>query len=268
MKPQEDRLVAEERVRKRQRQYEWLEVIRQPLLRYCLQISGSRWEAEDLLQDTMMRMLEMETKRPAQEIDFRYVCRAARNLWIDRCRRLKRAKVIAQTDAAELANEDGEVSYVSYSGGREAHSAMDVREHLEELAWRLSPKPFVVLLLMEVFDFTAKETAAWLGGTEVAIQVALSRARSRLQSLSSSASGGRYDKGKIKGSIIVGRAPVPSTFFEADLEAFRSRNPFAIQEAYLTLVGSGGQLQRIRAWGGELYFSFRDPNGNILIVSA
>jgi RNA polymerase sigma-70 factor (ECF subfamily) len=40
------------------------------------------------------------------------------------------------------------------------------RELLELLAERLPPRMAVILLLMDVFDFTAKETAEWIGSRE------------------------------------------------------------------------------------------------------
>lgn len=258
------------------RLHEWLAAMRPPLLRYCLRLTGSRWEAEDLVQDAMVRLLQ-SAERPEREIGFRYVCRTARNLWIDRCRRSNRVKVMARTDAAELAADgDGEEAGGRGSAKRRegrafaagsAHATMDVRENLEELAWRLSPKPFVILLLMDVFDFTAKETAAWLGGTEVSVQVALSRARRRLQSLSRSGRVDPHAGSNQAGFIDAGREPVPTAFFEAVLDAFRRRHPEAIREAYMTLVASGGQLQTIRAQGGKLYLTFQDLDGNVLMVS-
>lgn len=254
----------------RERQ-EWLEAMRQPLLRYCLQLTGSMWESEDLVQDTMVRLIKLRAERPNQEVGLHYACRMARNLWFDRWRRAKRVTVLAQTDAADLANESGDSrasDSLRIAGNHEAHAAMDVREHLEELAWRLSPKPFVILLLMDVFDFTAKETAEWLGGTEVSVQVALSRARNRLRSLSQSTREDGYPGGERVDTVTLERKTKSSAFFEAVLDAFRRRHPAAIQEAYLSLVVSGGHLQGIRALGGKLYFTFRDPDGNMLLVSA
>ncbi|WP_405462665.1 RNA polymerase sigma factor [Paenibacillus sp. HJGM_3] len=235
-----------------------LEALRQPLLRYCLQLAGSRWDAEDLVQDTMVRLLDAAAERPERETGFRYACRTARNLWIDRWRRSQRGARLVRAEAAH-----------SQSAPDRAAGDMDVREHLEELAWRLSPKPFVILLLMDVFDFTAKETAAWLGGTEVAVQVALSRARSRLQSLRRPAGA----TGRAVGSRAAERqaalsGPGSAAFFEAVLDAFRRREPVAMQEAYLSLTASGAQLQRLRSMGGKVYFTFKDPDGNLLMVTA
>lgn len=231
-----------------------LEAIGQPLLRYCRQMTGSGWEAEDLVQETILRLLKVNAERPEQEVTFRYACRTARNLWIDRTRRTARLAMVPYREETLL----------SVQGPTDAE--LNVREHLEELAWRLPPKPFVILLLMDVFDFTARETAAWLGGTEVAVQVALSRARARLQGKKRSA----HEKGSevSKRAVIAaaGNASECAAFFEAVLEAFRHRQPSAIQEAYLSLIGSGARLKGIRALGGKVYFTFQDPDGNVIMV--
>jgi len=250
--------------------HEWLEAVRQPLLRYCMQVTGSRWEGEDLVQDTLLRLLQSGAERPEQDFGFYYACRTARNLWIDRYRRAKRVKPGARADTAELASEgrEGRSGHSNSAPIRESDAAMNVREHLEELAWRLPPKPFVILILMEVFDFTAKETAGWIGGTEVAVQVALSRARSRLKSLVRTDREERTGGSGSKHVRSMGSPLVPSEFFESVLDAFRRRHPPAIQEAYLMLVASGGKLQGIRALSGRLYFTFLDPDGNQLMVTA
>ncbi len=268
---EKDVLMKEKQQPDKQGLHEWLDAMRQPLLRYCLQMTGKRWDAEDLVQDTMVRLIKARTERPEQVVGFRYACRTAHNLWIDNCRRAKRVTVVAQTDAAEQVTDSGKMSeglYHLHTSADSGHAAMDVREHLEELAWRLQPKPFVILLLMEVFDFTAKETAAWLGGTEVAVQVALSRARSRLQSLSRLTHTDGYVGGKPADTVASGQAPILTAFFEDVLKAFRRRHPAAIQEAYLSLVAAGGQLHGIRVSTGKLYFTFMDPDGNVLMVSA
>ncbi|MCJ8014774.1 RNA polymerase sigma factor [Paenibacillus sp. KQZ6P-2] len=234
--------------------FDGLEAIRQPLLRYCRQMTGSNWEAEDLVQETILRLLKVNADRPEQEVTFRYACRTARNLWIDRIRRTARLTMVPYQEETIL----------SVQGPTD--SELNVREHLEELAWRLPPKPFVIILFMDVFNFTARETAAWLGGTEVAVQVALSRARARLQGMKRSA----REKGPpgSKRAVITaaGNASECTVFFEAVLEAFRHRQPSAIQEAYFSLIAADARLQGIRALDGKMYFTFQDPDGNVIIV--
>lgn len=230
-----------------------LESIRQPLMRYCRQMTGAGWEAEDLVQETILRLLQVNAERPEQEVTFRYACRTARNLWIDRTRRTSRLVMVPY-----------EETLLSVHVPTDAE--LNVREHLEELAWRLSPKPFVILLLMDVFDFTARETAAWLGGTEVAVQVALSRARARLQRMKRSVREKGPEGSKRAVITTAKNASEYGAFFEAVLEAFRHRQPSAIQEAYLSLIASGARLKGIRAQGGKVYFTFQDPDGNLIMV--
>ncbi|GGD55463.1 hypothetical protein [Paenibacillus nasutitermitis] len=88
-----------------------------------------------------------------------------------------------------------------------------------------------------------------------------------------STASGLFGNGGKRGCVIrTSEAPgtplVTPEFFEAVLDAFRRRHPPAIQEAYLLLVASGGKLQGIRAICGKLYFTFLEPDGNQLMVTA
>jgi RNA polymerase sigma-70 factor (ECF subfamily) len=58
---------------------------------------------------------------------------------------------------------------------------MHACELLELLAERLPPRMVVIILLMDVFDFTAKETAELISSKETTVQVTLGRARTRLR---------------------------------------------------------------------------------------
>jgi RNA polymerase sigma-70 factor (ECF subfamily) len=113
---------------------------------------------------------------------------------------------------------------------------------------------------MDVFDFTAKETAHMIASTEGAVQVALSRARMRLRDMADMARG---EEPKVRPA---GAAPDP-VWFEAILNGFRKRNPKAIYEAYLRLHEGGVRLRGLRSMGGRLFFTFQDPDGNLLMVS-
>lgn len=233
-----------------------LDDMRLSLLRYCRHMTGSSFDAEDLVQETMVRLLKVNAANPERDIPFRYACRTARNLWIDLARRKSRLNMLRYRDET-WTSEQG-------STGAELY----VREHLEELAWYLPPKPFVILLLMDVFDFTAKETAAWLGGSEVAVQVALSRARARMKGLKGSIREKRPSVIKSEGTAAAKNAIVSIEFFEAVLDAFRRREPSAIQDAYLNLITSGARLQSIRAWNDKKFFTFQDPDGNLIMVTS
>src|SRR5690242_3601200 len=79
--------------------------IRPKLHAYCLRLTGSVWDAEDLLQDTLLRGFgvigrgdlhgpESPFTRPQA-----YLSQVATNLWIDRIRRNRRETLAADPDA-------------------------------------------------------------------------------------------------------------------------------------------------------------------------
>ncbi|AEI43535.1 RNA polymerase, sigma-24 subunit, ECF subfamily [Paenibacillus mucilaginosus KNP414] len=137
------------------------------LLPYCLRITGSRWDAEDLAQDTAMKLMEAVRRQPQRPVTKAFVYRIAKNAWIDEQRKHKIQGVPWEETKEEAA----------------ADPSLTTRELLEQLAERLPPRLGVILLLMDVFDFTAKETAGYLQMKEAAVQVSLGRARVRLRQL-------------------------------------------------------------------------------------
>ena|SRR5690625_6547681 len=65
---------------------------RSELWNYCRKITGSPWDAEDLLQDTLLKAFASLSalSHRAQPIQTRaYLFRVATNHWIDQCRKNK-----------------------------------------------------------------------------------------------------------------------------------------------------------------------------------
>ncbi|MBB6669555.1 sigma-70 family RNA polymerase sigma factor [Cohnella nanjingensis] len=203
---------------------------------YCLRITGNRWDAEDLAQSAAIKVLEAIRRRPDRPLSRAFLYRVAKNAWIDIQRR-QRLIVTPLEGAAEFGETDPQLSS---------------RELLEQLAERLPPKKAVILLLMDVFDFTAKETAAYVRMQEAAVQVALGRARQRLRAYAREPEIARARH----------REPEGPVHFDALVDAFRRRDPEAIHRAYLGLSRAGAQLALLRETGGSLQFVFRDPDGN------
>ena len=64
------------------------EPLRPELYRYCRALTGSAWDAEDLVQDTLLRAFAKLGEVPLRiESPKAYLFRVASNLWIDHCRR-------------------------------------------------------------------------------------------------------------------------------------------------------------------------------------
>jgi len=231
------------------REEEWVGM-RPELLRYCRKLCGDGaqgWQAEDIAQETIAKLWTRCSEEPGFVPTKPYALRTARNLWIDRLR--KRGEI-----------PFGEVPEIRRQAGGQPTAA--TRELLESLLDRLAPKAFVLLLLCDVFGFTAKEAASRLDATEGAVQVALSRARARLRRLASEA------------DDLSGREPsVRQQGADADLldevsEAFRRHDPYRIYKAYLSLYESGSALIAMQSSSdGLLTFTFRDPEGNLFRVT-
>jgi catechol 2,3-dioxygenase-like lactoylglutathione lyase family enzyme len=143
---------------------------------------------------------------------------------------------------------------------KQAMDPIEVREALEQLANQLPVRQAVVFLLMDVFHFTAKETATRIYATEGAVQAALHRARDRLRSMA---------------STILTRRQIPDNqaggspnVLKAFLVAFQDGDPEAIFKAYNMLNAKGITINKVERTGTLLYFYFRDPDGNLLKVTS
>jgi len=210
------------------------------LFQYSIHIAGNHWDAEDLSQDAWLKLNEALRKNPNRAVTKAFLYRIVQHTWIDRQRKRNiRTVPFSQDDEASALD-----------------ASLSSRELLELLAERLPPKMAVILLLMDVLDFTAKETGELIGMKDSAVQVALGRARRKLQSMAP------YDS-------LEKPVPAPSespVHFDALVDAFRRRDPHQIYEAYIGLKREGIQLTRLAKIDGGLHFTFKDPDGNLFQV--
>ncbi|WP_199616258.1 RNA polymerase sigma factor [Paenibacillus alkalitolerans] len=228
-----------------------LTAIKQIVTRYSLKIAGDKWDAEDLAQDVLVKVMRALETEPSRDITNAYLYRIAVNTWNDKCKKEKQNKRTVRDDPFMQAREDDNLS---------------TRELLEVLAHRLSPRAMVILLLMDVFDFTAKETAGLLGSTEGAVQVTLGRVRSRLKKLAQQKLADPFFE-ESRPSIKTSDEEEPINF-DAIVDAFRRRDPKAICRAYLGLTEQGIVISTMKLVDGKLSFYFTDPDGNMFRVTA
>jgi RNA polymerase sigma-70 factor (ECF subfamily) len=140
---------------------------RTALWRYCLHLTGSAWEAEDLAQETVLKGLGA-LYRFGQTLQPRaYLFRIASNTWIDQQRR---ARPQVDLEAAQEIPADDT-----------PERSLELSEAMEVLVTTLPPRQRVVLLLIDAFGFAAKEVAAMLRITEGAAKAVLHRARHSLR---------------------------------------------------------------------------------------
>lgn len=139
------------------------EPVRPDLHRYCRSLTGSIWDAEDLVQDTLLRAfaklgeIQQEIASPKA-----YLLRIASNLWIDRMRRPEAPEPVTIPTAEEPSRR------------------LEVLDAARELIRRLSPQERAAFVLKELFDLRAEETAEILGTSVGTIKSALHRGRGKL----------------------------------------------------------------------------------------
>ncbi|HUO89907.1 MAG TPA: sigma-70 family RNA polymerase sigma factor [Rhizomicrobium sp.] len=143
--------------------------IRPRLYRCCLKLTGSIFDAEDLLQDTLLKGFGaigsgIFANQPVADARA-YLCRIATNSWIDAQRRKRRAEVAATEVSGESETKE---------------AAMVTSAATAALFERTAPQERAAIVLKDVFDFSLKEIADLLTTSEGAVKAALHRGREKL----------------------------------------------------------------------------------------
>jgi RNA polymerase sigma-70 factor (ECF subfamily) len=143
---------------------------RPQLHRYCRKLTGDIWDAEDLVQDTMLKGFATLGSLSATVANpHGYLTRIATNLWIDAERR-------RSAEARMLALEAAEPSAEALGPAADRRSVRAAGARLFELA----PQERAAVLLKDVFDMSLEEIAAVLTTSIGAVKAALHRGRGRL----------------------------------------------------------------------------------------
>lgn len=160
----------------RQARFSFLDVVephRPDLFRYCRALTPSVWDADDLVQETLLRAFaklgecHWDVERPRS-----YLFRMATNLWIDRQRRAGLVRFEEQVEPLEVD---------------ERPAGEEVRDALAALARNLPPQERAAVLLRDVFGLDLDEVAAFLDTTRGAVKAALHRGRTKLSARSAEA---------------------------------------------------------------------------------
>ena len=148
----------------------------------CYRLSGSAADADDLVQETFVRAMERPPAR-TDEPWRPWLARVAVNLGRDLLRRRKRRAYVGPwlPSPIETGEEEAPPSHEPVAGQSSTEGRYDLLESVSFaflLALEaLSPRQRAVLLLRDVFDYSAHETAAALGISEVNVKTSHYRAR-------------------------------------------------------------------------------------------
>lgn len=223
-----------------------IEPYREALWRYCLRLTGSPWDAEDLLQETLMKAFARLTHW--QPLDARpYIFRVSTNTWIDQQRRTRLPVGSLDESSLEPAEHTPDPG-----------AALAAMEHLVQ---RLPPRQRVVVLLTDVFHFTAAEVAGMIGSTEGAVKAVLHRARTSLRDARDPVDEAKASPvGRPSGRVVT-----------AYLDAFNRRDPDAIaalltDDAICEIMGLGTEYGRetirkysLADWAAEEQYQWAEP---------
>lgn len=178
------------------------EPLRPELYRYCRHLTRTPWEAEDLVQEVLMRALvTLATVFHDVPNPRAWLFRVASNLWIDRVRR-------SHFESVEAVPNNKDDSIVGTRTGKFDDGQREIREAAGTLLIRLSPQERAAVVLRDVFDFSIDDIAQVLTTTDGAVKAALHRGRGKLQST---------------GETVVARGPTPGAL-DAFCDAFNARD--------------------------------------------
>jgi RNA polymerase sigma-70 factor (ECF subfamily) len=158
---------------------------RRTLWRLCYRLTGSASDADDAVQETFLRLLE----HPPRALDELrpWLARVATRIGIDALRRRRRRAYVGPWLPAPIDTEGEE--WLETVPAADAGATPEARYGLLEsvsyaflLALEaLSPRQRAILVLRDVLDYSARETARILDTTEANVRIVHHRARRAMQ---------------------------------------------------------------------------------------
>ncbi|WP_309123512.1 RNA polymerase sigma factor [Paenibacillus sp.] len=134
------------------------------LQRYCRSLTNSKWDADELYQETLLKAFLYVRANDAEQITKSFLFSGARLLWIDACRKRKTLGPIPVPDRAAA-----DADYV------------EVRAIVEWLAEKLPERHLELWMLSRVFGYSLQEIADRTGDTVPAVKSSLHRIRKSIR---------------------------------------------------------------------------------------
>ena len=173
-----------------------VELHRKPLLVHCYRLSGSLDDAEDIVQEAILRAWSRLKSFEGQGPFRNWLYVIATRLWLDEFRKRKKRILLPidgdPSDPDIPPQPDLSASYLDPLPDSWLTSSDPTPEHTYErretisfafmiALQKLNPRQRVVLILREVFNWSAEETAAAVGLTVDSVNNLLYRARKNLE---------------------------------------------------------------------------------------
>ena len=152
---------------------------RRELTRYCSKILGSAWDADDAVQETMVRAWTRRDSFEGRSSARSWVYRIATNVCLDMLRGRRRRAVPMDVDGLEVLPHDQDLQAAADPADTVA-ARDEVHLALVVALQTLPARQRAVLLLRDVLRWSAPEVAELLGTTPASVNSALQRARATL----------------------------------------------------------------------------------------
>jgi RNA polymerase sigma-70 factor (ECF subfamily) len=223
---------------------EALETDRRLLWGLCYRMTGNAADADDLVQETFVRVIEKPPRRTDEPLR-PWLVRVAINLSRDLLRRRKtHAYVGPWLPSPVPTDEESPASYEPPAPNEDSPAARyDLKESISFaflLALEaLSPTQRAVLLLRDVMDYSTSDTAAALDMSEANVKVVLLRARRKMK---------EYDKNRT--AINTARQEATRRALDEFLLYLAARDANGLErllaEDVVNLSDGGGELNAAR----------------------
>jgi RNA polymerase sigma factor (sigma-70 family) len=139
------------------------------LLKYCYKITDSKWDAEDLAQETFLKAMRHSKEFYNHENPVAFLLLIAKNTQTDQIRKKQKlVQIVRQLCSVEPFLDD---------------KLVEIEYACQLLIKFLSPLQRTVFVLREIFGYKSSEVAELLQTTEGSIKAALHRARSTIHDI-------------------------------------------------------------------------------------
>jgi RNA polymerase sigma-70 factor (ECF subfamily) len=152
------------------------------LVRFAYGMLGNLADAEDVVQDTLIRLLENAASWTPEARIGTWLHRVCYNRAIDV---LRRRRVVADDNALEEMADEGDNADAAIL---RSETILSVRDAME----RLPARQRTAVLLFHFQDLSQRDAASVMGVSEDAFESMLARARRRLKRLIGDSDGGGY----------------------------------------------------------------------------
>jgi RNA polymerase sigma factor (sigma-70 family) len=148
----------------------------QLVYRTAYAVTGSRHDAEDVLQSIFVKLLQRGISPDIRQAPARYLHRAAVNLSLNVIRNRKRRRLVDGVELLDIPATPG-------GSSDDARERDELHDRLNRVMTRLKPRALQILLLHYKHDYSDAQIAALLGTSRGTIAVTLYRIRARLKAL-------------------------------------------------------------------------------------